>query len=167
VQAAPAAEPTEQVALRGANTEMAAKPMRPEKTRVAAAPVSLQPNAQAKSQTKSQAKAQPEPKPQRVAAQPRQDSIWDQAKPAQRPEPAKPTAVAKAEPVAKHAAVAKAEPPAKPQVRVAAATKTLAPAPAREPEIRTAYSGTTTGSGGGLLTGAQPVVPAGSFNSFR
>ncbi len=30
-----------------------------------------------------------------------------------------------------------------------------------------AYSGTTTGSGGGLLAGAQPVVPAGSFNSFR
>jgi hypothetical protein len=36
--------------------------------------------------------------------------------------------------------------------------------PAREPEVRTA-SATTTGSG--LLTGAQPVVPAGSFNSFR
>ncbi len=45
-QAAPAAEPTEQVALRGTNTEMAAKPMRPEKTRVAAAPVSLQPKLQ-------------------------------------------------------------------------------------------------------------------------
>ncbi len=85
--------------------------------------------------------------------------------------------VAKAEPAAKAAApVAKAEPPAKPvaksvalppQVRVATAAKTAPPAPAREPEIRTAYSGTTTGSGGGLLAGAQPVVPAGSFNSFR
>ena len=120
-----------------------------------------------------------ESKPQRVAAQPKQDSVWDQAKPAQlpaqppaqRPEPAKPTVVAKAEPAAKPAPVAKAEPPAKsvalpPQVRVATAAKTL-PAPAREPEIRTAYSGTTTGSGGGLLSGAQPVVPAGSFNNFR
>jgi hypothetical protein len=152
--APPAAEPSEQVALRGTNTDMAAKPKRPEKTRVAAAPVSLQPK--------------PEAKPQRVAAaQPKQDSIWDQAKPAarhaQRPEPAKPTVVAKAEPVAKPAPVAKSEPAAKPaHTKVAAATK---PESTREPEIRTAYSGTTNGSG--LLTGAQPVVPAGSFNSFR
>jgi murein L,D-transpeptidase YafK len=161
-QAAPAAEPSRQVALRGTNTEMAAKPMRPEKTRVAAAPVSLKPNAATKA----------EPKPQRVAAQQaKQDSVWDQAKsaqlpaqqPAQRTEPAKPTVVAKAEPPAKPAAKATAVPP---QVKVATAAKTP-PAPAREPEIRTAYSGTTTGSGGGLLTGAQPVVPAGSFNSFR
>jgi hypothetical protein len=157
----PATEPTEQVALRGTNTEMAAKPMRPEKTRVAAAPISLR--------AKSQPKA--EPKPQRVAAQPKRDSVWDGATPAQRPEPVKPTVVAKAEPAAKPAPVAKAEPPAKsvalpPQVKVATAAKT-APAPAHEPEIRTAYSGTTTGSDGGLLAGAQPVVPAGSFNSFR
>ena len=34
------------------------------------------------------------------------------------------------------------------------------------PEIRTAYS-TPPASNNGLLTGAQPVVPAGSFNSFR
>jgi hypothetical protein len=46
-------------------------------------------------------------------------------------------------------------------VQVAAAAKTPPP----EPEIRTAYSSTTTGSG--LLAGAQPVVPAGSFSSFR
>jgi murein L,D-transpeptidase YafK len=154
--APPAAGPSEQVALRGANTEMAAKPKRPEKTRVATAPVSLQPKAEAK--------------PQRVAAaQPKQDSIWDQAKPEPAParEPAKPTVVAKAEPVAKPAPVAKSEPAVKPaHTKVAAAAKPpAAPAPAREPEIRTAYSGTTTGSG--LLTGAQPVVPAGSFNSFR
>ena len=139
-QAAPAAEPTEQVALRGTNTEMAAKPKRPEKMRVAAAPISLQPKAQ--------------PKPQRVAAQPKQDSVWNQPKPERKPEPAKPTVVAKAEPAAK------------PRVKVASAAKTP-PTPAREPEIRTAYSGTTTGSGNGLLAGAQPVVPAGSFSSFR
>jgi murein L,D-transpeptidase YafK len=44
---------------------------------------------------------------------------------------------------------AKAEPPRTPQ-----------------PEIRTAYS-TPPASSNGLLVGAQPVVPAGSFNSFR
>jgi murein L,D-transpeptidase YafK len=40
------------------------------------------------------------------------------------------------------------------------------PARAPEPEIRAAYA-TPPASNGGLLTGAQPVVPAGSFNSFR
>ncbi|MGA8967977.1 MAG: L,D-transpeptidase family protein [Pseudolabrys sp.] len=38
--------------------------------------------------------------------------------------------------------------------------------PPQAPEIRTAYS-TPPASNNGLLTGAQPVVPAGSFNSFR
>jgi hypothetical protein len=38
--------------------------------------------------------------------------------------------------------------------------------PAQQPEIRTASSTPAAGSNG-LLTGAQPVVPAGSFNSFR
>jgi hypothetical protein len=37
---------------------------------------------------------------------------------------------------------------------------------APNPEIRTAYS-TPPASNNGLLAGAQPVVPAGSFNSFR
>jgi hypothetical protein len=35
-----------------------------------------------------------------------------------------------------------------------------------QPEIRTAYS-TPPASNNGLLSGAQPVVPAGTFNSFR
>ena len=38
--------------------------------------------------------------------------------------------------------------------------------PPQAPEIRTAYS-TPPASSNGLLTGAQPVVPAGTFNSFR
>jgi murein L,D-transpeptidase YafK len=153
VAAAPSrAEPAQQASLRGTNTEMAAKPKH---SRVAAAaPVSLQ------------------AKPQKVAAQQQQDPIWDQPKPksvwdqpkpqqakAEPPkaEPAKPAVVAKAEPAAKP------EPAAKQRVKVAAAgpAKEM---PAREPEVRTA-SATTTGSG--LLTGAQPVVPAGSFSSFR
>jgi hypothetical protein len=37
---------------------------------------------------------------------------------------------------------------------------------APDPEIRTAYS-TPPASNNGLLSGAQPVVPAGTFNSFR
>ncbi len=75
----------------------------------------------------------------------------------------------------KSAAVAKADsvekpqvagaPAAKLQVKVAAAAK-VPPSPAPEQhEIRTAYSGTTNGID--LLAGAQPVVPTGSFNSFR
>ncbi|HET9717080.1 MAG TPA: L,D-transpeptidase family protein [Pseudolabrys sp.] len=39
-------------------------------------------------------------------------------------------------------------------------------APAPQAEIRTAYS-TPPASNHGLLAGAQPVVPAGTFNSFR
>ncbi len=54
-------------------------------------------------------------------------------------------------------------PAAKPQVKVAVAAK-VPPAPEQH-EIRTAYTGTTNGID--LLAGAQPVVPAGSFNSFR
>jgi murein L,D-transpeptidase YafK len=38
--------------------------------------------------------------------------------------------------------------------------------PQQQPELRTAYS-TPPASNNGLLTGAQPVVPVGSFNSFR
>jgi hypothetical protein len=37
---------------------------------------------------------------------------------------------------------------------------------AQQPEIRTAYS-TPPASNNGLLAGAQPVVPAGTFNGFR
>ena len=61
--------------------------------------------------------------------------------------------------------------PAEPAVRPA--TPALAPAvqtakaePPPQPEIRTAYT-TPPASSNGLLTGAQPVVPVGTFNSFR
>ncbi len=166
---APAA-PSEPATLRGGNgenTEMAAKPRRAEqKTRVAAAPpVSLQPPNSPPSKSP---KPQP-PKPQQVAAQQKPASVWDQPKTTSvwdqhKPNPPKPTAVAKSEPKPE----SKPEPAAKPRVKVASAAKEKAPSappPAREPEIRTAYSGTTTGSG--LLAGAQPVVPAGSFSGLR
>ncbi|MGB6790923.1 MAG: L,D-transpeptidase family protein [Pseudolabrys sp.] len=61
--------------------------------------------------------------------------------------------------------------PAEPAVRPA--TPALAPAvqtakaePPPQPEIRTAYT-TPPASNNGLLTGAQPVVPVGTFNSSR
>ena len=50
--------------------------------------------------------------------------------------------------------------PAAPQPAKAEAPRTP------QPEIRTAYT-TPSASNNGLLTGAQPVVPAGTFNSFR
>jgi murein L,D-transpeptidase YafK len=73
------------------------------------------------------------------------------------PAPKAPAAVAWPTPSPAPAPVqqpAKAEPP-----------RTEPPRPA-QPEIRTAYS-TPPASKNGLLSGAQPVVPAGSFNSFR
>jgi hypothetical protein len=74
-------------------------------------------------------------------------SPWP-SEPAPAPWPA-PKPPAEAAPAAKPAPVqpaAKAEPP--------------------RPEIRTAYS-TPPASNNGLLSGAQPVVPVGTFNSFR
>jgi hypothetical protein len=95
-------------ALRGTNTDMAAKPKR--------APVY---------QTASQ------PKPQ---------------------EAAKPKAVAAAAPVAKPQ-----------QQATPAARDNLPSAPAQE--MRTAYSAAPPPPSGGMLTGAQPVVPTGTFAS--
>jgi hypothetical protein len=108
------ARPTEQaesqtVALRGSNTEMAAKPKRATPVRTASAP------------------AVPHAKPQDAA-------------------PAEPTAVAKNAPA--------------PRVQQAGKEE-KSPAP----EMRTAYSAPPPASNDGLLSGAQPVVPAGSFES--
>jgi hypothetical protein len=65
-----------------------------------------------------------------------------------------------------------AEPPAAawPAVRTAApaapAVQSAKAEPPQQSEIRTAYT-TPPASNNGMLTGAQPVVPVGSFNSFR
>jgi murein L,D-transpeptidase YafK len=56
--------------------------------------------------------------------------------------------------------------PAEPAPAPAAAAKTAKAEPQQQPEIRTAYT-TPPASNNGLLSGAQPVVPAGTFNSFR
>ncbi len=132
---AAAPETAPPVELRGSNTEMAAKP-------------------------KATAPAQP-PKV-RIAA-----PVKLHPKP-QRSEPAKPAAVAHSEPAApapkpraqpvKQAAKA-ARTTAKPVQRVAKA----APPPEEAPVIRTAFSAPPA-SGNGLLAGAQPVMPTGSFS---
>jgi hypothetical protein len=110
-QAQPSAEPA---ALRGTNTEMAAKPKRAAPVRTASAP------------------AVPHPRPHGAA-------------------PSKPDAVA-------NNALAPAPAPPVQQARDDQKT------PAPTPEMRTAYSALPP-SDSGLLTGAQPVVPAGSFES--
>ena len=62
--------------------------------------------------------------------------------------------------------------PAEPAVRAPAppaptpTVQTAKAEPPQQPEIRTAYT-TPPASNNGLLMGAQPVVPVGSFNSFR
>jgi murein L,D-transpeptidase YafK len=79
----------------------------------------------------------------------------------------KPVAVAKAAPAKREPkAVAKAEPAHKAQSVWAAADRQLQrqKKPKPEPEIRTAFSAPPSANGG-LLAGAQPVMPAGSFSS--
>ena len=64
-------------------------------------------------------------------------------------------------PAPKPTAVAKAAPARKPPAVQQAARQKKPAAP--EPEIRTAFS--TQAPSNGLLSGAQPVMPAGTFNS--
>jgi murein L,D-transpeptidase YafK len=64
-------------------------------------------------------------------------------------------------------APAQASPPPAPKPAPAQQAKAEPPrAEPPRPEIRTAYS-TPPASNSGLLSGAQPVVPAGTFNNFR
>jgi len=105
------------VALRGSNTELAAKPRA--RTRTASAgPIDLQTKSEpAKPKAAARSVSKPEPKPDTSPAEVRQ---------------------------------AKANPPekAKPEQK--------------EPQMRTAFAPQPSS---GLLTGAQPVVPTGSFNA--
>ena len=115
----------EQVPIRGASTDLAAKPKHP-------APV----QAPAPMRTASTSSA---PAPKQHDAAPAVAPVT----------PPWPDSISR--------------PASKPPVQQAA--KTEAPR-APDPEIRTAYS-TPPASNNGLLSGAQPVVPAGTFNSFR
>ncbi len=67
-------------------------------------------------------------------------------------------------PASKQDAAPKAVAEAAPQLRLKQADKNDAPR-APEREMRTAYSAPPQASSNGLLTGAQPVVPVGSFDS--
>jgi murein L,D-transpeptidase YafK len=127
-EAAPTAPSREKepVAVRGANTDLAAKPKQ-------AAPVrAVSTTASAPTHTASTVVASPS-KPREAAAKPVETTVWGPPPPLP-PPPAQ---------------TAKGEPPG-----------------AQQPEIRTAYS-TPPASNNGLLAGAQPVVPVGTFNGFR
>lgn len=88
--------------------------------------------------------------------------------------PVRPTAPATT--VSTASTVAPASKPRDPAPKAAEATvrapaptaqvQTAKAEPPQQPELRTAYS-TPPASNNGLLTGAQPVVPVGSFGSFR
>ncbi len=170
-QPAEVATETEPPAARS-NTEMAAKPKQIAPVRTAAAPVTLHPKPE---RAEPKIEHKPEPKPKAVAAtapaKPKavaSTSPWPAAANAS-PWPATPPPVANNAPApAKPKAVA-ATAPAKPKVVTASA-----PAPrARQAkveksekpayEMRTAYAPPASNSG--LLSGAQPVVPAGSFEN--
>jgi murein L,D-transpeptidase YafK len=109
----------EQVPVRSASTDVAAKTKHP---------AAVQTPAPAPMRTASTSTA---PKPRDVAPPPAPENI---SRPVSKPAVQQP---------------AKAETPR-----------------AAEPEIRAAYA-TPPASNNGMLTGAQPVVPVGSFNSFR
>jgi murein L,D-transpeptidase YafK len=111
-QATPSATESEPVALRGTNTELAAKPKRAAPVRTASAPVMLHPKLQQAASAKPKAVANNGPAPAQTVQQ--------------------------------------ADQPEKPRT----------PAP----EMRTAAAAPPASSNG-LLSGAQPVVPAGSFES--
>ena len=79
---------------------------------------------------------------------------------------AKPPEATTAEPKTVAKATAKTAPAPSAQPSVQQASKDATPPAPAAPELRTAYSTTPPpASNGGLLAGAQPVVPAGSFES--
>ncbi|HXX08124.1 MAG TPA: L,D-transpeptidase family protein [Pseudolabrys sp.] len=123
---------SEPVVLRGANTDLAAKPKQAAPVRTASAAPSAPVHT-------APAPAVPTPTIAAPAPKPREPAPKAPVETARPPAPATTSSVQ----------TAKAEPQRAPQ-----------------PEIRTAYS-TPPAASGGLLSGAQPVVPAGTFNSFR
>ncbi|MGB8184508.1 MAG: hypothetical protein WCF37_05740, partial [Pseudolabrys sp.] len=137
-EAASSTHEKEQVAVRSSNTDLAAKPKQ-------AAPVAPVRTASAGASVPVHSTAAaPTPAPVTPAPKARETAPKTTAAPAPPPAWPAPPQPAKAD---------KPEPPrVQPQQQ--------------QPEIRTAYS-TPPASNNGLLTGAQPVVPVGSFNSFR
>jgi murein L,D-transpeptidase YafK len=133
--AQPATE-SEPVGLRGSKTELAAaKSIRPSIFRSASA-------------------AEVQPKPRDIA--PPKEVADNASEPAPKPRDVAP-------PKAK--AVEDNTPVAAPKPRVVKQADKVEPPRAPEREIRTAYSAAPPASNSGLLAGAQPVVPVGSFDS--
>jgi murein L,D-transpeptidase YafK len=122
--AAPAIE-SNPVALRGSNTEIAAKSRRDSAMRTAAAPTTI----------------------------PKQREIMPSPEVAANTSEQKPKTAENNSPVAT------------PKPRVMAQPDKAEPPRVAEREIRTAYSAAPPASSNGLLAGAQPVVPVGSFDS--
>jgi murein L,D-transpeptidase YafK len=139
--AAPAAEST-QVALRGSDAEPAAKPKRFNLVRAAAASTVNAPQPREAAAAKPKAVAENAPDP------------WANPRTIAPPAPTTAKTVANTAPVA----------PAKPPIKQA--EKSAEPARAPERDMRTAFSAPPA-SNSGLLSGAQPVVPVGSFSSLR
>ncbi len=127
------AEPAD---LRGTNTDMAAKPKRPAVVQTPAAPAPVV--------TAAKPREAAPPKPTAVA----DNTPAAASKPREVAWPASPKAVAE-NPLANA-----------PKPRVVKQADETPPAPVRE--MRTAFAAPPA-SGNGLLTGAAPVVPAGSF----
>jgi murein L,D-transpeptidase YafK len=157
---APAEQPTTIAGLLGnlfGGSQAVARPAEPEAEN---GPVALRGT--------DEGSANPQPAVVRTASAPRTPAM-----PRVKPQPAsKPVAVAAAptpQPAPKAVAVAAAARPA-PKPRVAQAEKRETQDSAAAGEMRTAYSATPP-SNNNLLTGAQPVLPAGTFDqrwsSFR
>jgi murein L,D-transpeptidase YafK len=155
------------VALRSSNTEMAAKPKQAGPDRAASAPVTLHPKpqkAEPPRQPIAVAQRAPEPAPiapvrtEQRAPKPPPIAPVRAAQHVAKPAPIAPVRTAQhvAKPAPTAPVLRKAEKPRAKQVAKAEA------APARESFIRTAYSAPPA-SAHGLLSGAQPVVAAGSF----
>ena len=109
--------------------------------------------------------------PENVVARSANTDLAAKPKPKQQAAPVRAASATPSVPAPVHTASAGAAPvpaaakPAPASAPPSQAAKAEPPQP-QAPEIRTAYS-TPPASSNGLLTGAQPVVPAGSFNSFR
>jgi murein L,D-transpeptidase YafK len=135
------------VSLRGTNTEMAAKPKaRPR----------IQPERAAPVRTAAASPITLHPKPHKVAPPKPMTVAHNVAASAPKAPAAKPH-----QQPAKQAVKAK-KPRAKPVAKTQVA-RTKAPPPAPEPQIRSAFAAPPASSNG-LLSGAQPVMPAGSFS---
>jgi murein L,D-transpeptidase YafK len=137
--------------LRGSNTDLAAKPKRPEPVRTASAGPAPQVST-APLQPKAVAEAAPAAAPKRDVAWPAPKAVAENA-PVAAPKPQA------AWPTQKPVAEAKPAPTSKAQIEKPPAKEEPQPA-----TMRTAFAAPPPARSNGLLAGAAPVVAAGSFS---